>query len=254
MSCNSASRSPRPTTKCRCALQSPSKTAQQNTPPSDRGHQVYWDEWTSPEGAFWPDGKHVFWCRWSVAESLAKELAANIAEALQNAVRRQQTVTRRVCMQTCLLTHAHAPTRAQKKHGDAEPEPGPTLSKKWGSDKGDPVELSKRIQEARGATFFCTCRLVDLGCLSLQLELPGWLAVLASLQRVARAQLGDYLQQLRDWGEGLPENTAMWDWVRLTGPVKGFWTQKDASGKVCRPPASTLMEVRSYSERASAHT
>ena len=44
-------------------------------------------------------------------------------------------------------------------------------------------------------------------------------------------ELGAYLESLRGWGAGLQENTVLWDWVRLTGPLKGFWTQKDKSGK-----------------------
>ena len=41
-------------------------------------------------------------------------------------------------------------------------------------------------------------------------------------------ELGTYFKALLEWGSGLPENTLLWDWVRLTGPLKAFWTQKVA--------------------------
>ena len=39
-----------------------------------------------------------------------------------------------------------------------------------------------------------------------------------------------YLAALRDWGASLEPETALWDRVRLTGPIKGFLCQKNATG------------------------
>ena len=47
-------------------------------------------------------------------------------------------------------------------------------------------------------------------------------------------EMGSYLAALRDWGAGLEPDTTLWDRVRLTGPIKVFLCQENATGAMER--------------------
>ena len=66
-----------------------------------------------------------------------------------------------------------------------------------------------------------------------QFVLPAkWWGDRGNLAEIEKRQgeLEVYLTALRDWGAGLERDTVLWDRVRLTGPVKHFLCQPNATG------------------------
>ena len=93
--------------------------------PTSKSHyqvDVHWSAGRSQEGDVWADAVHSFWCRWSVAEALAKDVEALVGETAKEAA---------------------------AKPGILPPvEPlGFSLPSKWWGDRGDLAEISKRMTE-----------------------------------------------------------------------------------------------------------
>lgn len=135
--------------------------------PTSKSHyqvDVYWSAGRSEEGDEWAAAMHSFWCRWSFAEALAKDVEALVSETAKEAA---------------------------AKPGILPPvEPLDfALPSKWWGDRGDLAEITKRMTE-----------------------------------------MNNYLVGLRDWGAGLEPDTALWDRVRLTGPIKVFLCQPNETG------------------------